>query len=157
MNKEVIAKRIRAIRRELKKKRISCLVVTKPANVTYTTGFLGDDSWAVIAAGRVYLITDNRYIEQAQKECPTCKIIKRTDSLVEAASKLVKKLKSVRTVTVEKSASLADFGQLKKNVKARFKTAANIIETNSKQQQILSRPYAATKTAAKLQLSKPQR
>ena len=128
MNREIIKKRIKAIRRRLKKKNINCLVVTKPANVTYTTGFLGDDSWAVITAGGVYLLTDSRYIEQAQNECPCCRIIQRTGSLSEAAAKLVKKLKSVQTVTVEETTSLAAFKALRKNVKARLKTVANIIE-----------------------------
>jgi len=128
MNKDVIKKRIRAIRRELNKKRINCLIVTKPANVTYTTGFMGEDSWAAITRGNVYLLTDSRYIEQAQSECPSCTIIEHADSLAEAVAQLVKKLKSVRTVTIEKSTSLADFEALKKHVKARFRSVANVIE-----------------------------
>ncbi|MHC4193848.1 MAG: aminopeptidase P family N-terminal domain-containing protein, partial [Planctomycetota bacterium] len=66
MNKQILKHRIKAIRRDLKKKRIGCLVVTKSANVTYTTGFSGDDSWAVITANAVYLLTDSRYVEQAR-------------------------------------------------------------------------------------------
>jgi len=112
MNKEVIKRRIRAIRRELNKKKIHCLIVTKPANVTYTTGFMGEDSWAAITKGNVYLLTDSRYTEQAQGECPHCTIVERSDSLAELAAKLLKKLKSVRTVTVEKSISLAEFEEL---------------------------------------------
>ena len=129
MNKEVIRKRIRAVRRELKKRGIDGLILTKPANVTYTTGFLGDDSWALITKGGVYLLTDSRYIEQAQKECSCSKIIQHTSSLAEAVANLAKKLKSAQTVAIEKSASLAQFESLKKHVKARIKTAANIIET----------------------------
>ena len=132
MNREMIGKRIKAIHHQLNKKKIDCLVVTKPANVTYTTGFSGDDSWAVITKGRVYLLTDSRYIEQAQNECAHCSIIQRTDSLAQAVAKLVKKLKSLSAsggVTVEKSASLADFGELKRSVKARLKTVGNIIES----------------------------
>ncbi|MHC4370059.1 MAG: M24 family metallopeptidase [Planctomycetota bacterium] len=129
MNREVIRKRIRAIRRQVKKKRISCLIVTKPANVTYATGFLGDDSWAAITGRQVYLLTDSRYTEQAQKECPSCKIIDRAGPMADAVAALVKKLKSVRTVTVEKSTSVAEFERLKKAVKARLRTAENVIET----------------------------
>jgi Xaa-Pro aminopeptidase len=102
--------------------------VTKPANVTYTTGFLGDDSWAVVTRSRVYLLTDSRYTEQAQAECPTCKIVDRAGPMAEAVAKLVAKLKSVRTVTIEQSTSLAEFEQLKRAVKARLRTAANLIE-----------------------------
>jgi len=128
MNSKIIKKRIRAICRQLKKKQINCLIVTKPANVTYTTGFLGDDSWAVISPRAVYLLTDSRYIEQAKNECPCCKVIQRASVLPEAAAELIKKLKSVQTVAVEKSASLAAFDALKRQVKGRIKTAASIIE-----------------------------
>ncbi len=129
MNSRIIEKRIKAARRLLKKKKINCLIVTKPANVTYTTGFLGDDSWAVITGRAVYLLTDSRYTEQAQSECPHCRIIQRTGPMAEAVAKLIKKLKSVQTVTVEKSTSLADFEALKREVKPRLKSVANIIET----------------------------
>ncbi len=129
MNPKLIARRTRAIRRELDKKKIRLLIVTRPANVTYITGFLGDDSWAAIAGRRVYLLTDSRYTEQAQKECPSCKIIDRAGPMADAVANLVKKLKSVRTVAVEDSVSMADFEQLKKTVKARFRTAAGIVET----------------------------
>jgi Xaa-Pro aminopeptidase len=129
MNKEQIAKRLRAVRRELDKKKIRRLIITRPANVTYATGFSGDDSWAVVAGGRVYLLTDSRYTEQAEKECPSCRIIDRAGPMADAVAKLVKKLKLVRAVTVEESTSVADFEQLRKTVKARLKTAANVIET----------------------------
>ncbi|MFH1717504.1 MAG: Xaa-Pro peptidase family protein [Planctomycetota bacterium] len=129
MNKETIRRRIKTIRREMGKAKVRCLVVTKPANVTYVTGFMGDDSWAVLAAGGVYLLTDSRYTEQAGKECRNCRIIDRAGPMAEAVAMLVKKLKSVRTVAVEESTSLADFEHLKKALKARLKTAADIIET----------------------------
>ena len=129
MNREVIKKRVKAIGSEMNKKRVTCLLVTRPANVTYATGFLGDDSWAMISGGRVYLLTDSRYTEQAQKECPSCKIIDRAGPMAEAVAKLLQKLRFVRTLSVERSTSLADFEALKKAVKARLRTLANLIET----------------------------
>jgi Xaa-Pro aminopeptidase len=146
MNREVIRTRIRAIRRRLNKKKIDVLVVTKPANVTYTTAFSGDDSWAVITNRAVYLLTDSRYTEQAQKECIGCGIIQRKDSMAEAAAKLFKKLKSVRTVAVEKSTSVAAFEALKKHVRLRLKTTADIIESVRRTKD--SSEIAAIKTAA---------
>jgi len=128
MNRELIGKRIKSIRRELNRKKIDCLIVTKPANVIYTTGFMGDDSWAVITKRAVYLVTDSRYTEQAQKECIGCGIIKRKDSIAEAAAKLLKKLKTVEAVAVEKSTTVATFGALKKQLKLRLKTIAGVIE-----------------------------
>ncbi len=128
MNDKIIKNRIKAIRRDLKKKRINCLIVTRPANVTYTTGFSGDYSWAVITAKVVYLLTDSRYVEHAEKECPRCRIIQRTRSLPETVSKLLQRLKSIQAVAVEKSTSLAVYEALKKNVNVRLNAVANIVE-----------------------------
>ncbi len=84
----------------------------------------------------VYLLTDSRYTEQAKSECPGCRIIERSKPMVETAAELVlrlcsgqvKKLKSVRAITVEKSTSLGDFEKLKEKVKGRVGSTAGIIE-----------------------------
>ena len=86
MSTQTIKRRARTIRRLLNKKKTGSLVVTKPANVTYTTGFMGGDSWAVISGRAVYLLTDSRYTEQAQGECRGCRIIERAAALPEATS-----------------------------------------------------------------------
>jgi Xaa-Pro aminopeptidase len=127
--KEVITKiRVAAVRRHLNREKIDCLVLTKPANVTYVTQFKGDDSWAIITRRMVYLLTDSRYAEQAQAECRRCKVVERTGPITEATTKLVQKLKSVNTVHVEASTSLGDFQALKKRTRVRLRTAAGIIE-----------------------------
>jgi len=128
MDPQVIAQRTAAIRRELRRRRISCLIATKPANVTYVTGFMGDDSWAAITQNRTYLLTDSRYTEQARRECPQCPIIERTGLMEQAVAKIPAKLKSVRKITVEDSISLADFEALQKHLKPRPKSASGIIE-----------------------------
>jgi len=129
MNKEIVKGRVREIRGRMSKKRIKCLIVTHKANVSYCTGFLGDDSWAVISRGGVYLITDSRYTEQAQKECAGCKIIERAEPMAEAAAKLVKRFKSVHTVYIEKSSSVSVLESLDKHVKGKVKAVGGIIET----------------------------
>jgi len=129
MKEKIMENRIKAVRRQLKKKQINCLILTKPANITYTTGFSGDYSWVVITPRTVYLLTDSRYVEQAQNQCPHCKIIQRTISLPETLSRLLQKLKPIQTASVEKSISLADLEALKKNVNVRLKTVASVIES----------------------------
>jgi Xaa-Pro aminopeptidase len=129
MNEKILKSRIKAIRRRLGKKQIHCLIITKRANVTYATGFSGDDSWVVTTPRMVHLLTDSRYVEQAQKECPNCRIVQRTTPIAKAAASLVEKLRSVQTVAVEKSTSLADFDVLKKNITGRIKAVSNIIES----------------------------
>ncbi|MBN1391936.1 MAG: aminopeptidase P family protein [Sedimentisphaerales bacterium] len=126
MNAGIIKKRVKAIRYQMGKK---SLLVTKPANVTYTTGFSGDDSWALITGRDVYLLTDSRYTEQAKNECPACRIIERQGPMAQAVAELLKNLKLTQGLAVEKSTSLADFDALKKHVKVRIKAVADIIES----------------------------
>ena len=128
MDGKIIKKRISTVRARLKEERIDCLIVTKQANVTYTTGFSGDDSWAVITNRVVYLLTDSRYTEQAGGECCSCKIIERKGPMSRAAAKIVKQF-NPKTVAVENSTTLAAFEALKKNIKSGLKTTANIIES----------------------------
>lgn len=127
--KQDMTRRLRAIRTELRRKKIGCLIITTPANVTYTTGFLGDDSWAVIAAGRVYLLTDSRYTEQAQKECPSGAIIDRAGPMAAAVARLLDTLKSVRAATVEEAISIGDLERLRRVVKVRIRVAAGVVES----------------------------
>jgi Xaa-Pro aminopeptidase len=151
MNAEVIKKRIRTIRYHLKKRRIKSLLLTNPANVTYTTGFLGDDSWVLFTTRAVYLLTDSRYTEQAKKQCPLCRIIERKGPMAEAVAELLKKLKLVRPVAVEKSVSLAAFELLKKSVKHRLRTVADVIESvrSIKDKSEIAAISTAAKIAAK--------
>jgi Xaa-Pro aminopeptidase len=125
---EHLQRRIQAIRRQLGENHIDALLLAKPANVTYLTGFSGEDSWAVVAAGAVYLLTDSRYTEQARKECPRARIVERKDPIAPAAGKLLQKLKSVRTIGVETSISVAQYEALKKSAGARLKTVAGLVE-----------------------------
>jgi Xaa-Pro aminopeptidase len=129
MDARIIKRRIKAIRYQLKKKQIKSLLLTKPANVTYTTGFLGSDSWVLFTGRAVYLLTDSRYTEQAKSECPVCRIIERDRPIADAVAELLKKLKSLRSIAVEKSISLAAFETLKKRVKGRLRAVADIIES----------------------------
>jgi Xaa-Pro aminopeptidase len=58
------------LRQLLKKADAVSLLVTNFANVTYLTGFTGDDSFLLITRGDEILITDPRYTEQLEEECP---------------------------------------------------------------------------------------
>ena len=125
---EIYKHRIKNIRAHLSRQNADALLIARSANVTYVTGFLGDDSWALLTKRAVYLITDNRYTEQAQQQCPCCKIIERTEPMTKAVAKLLDKYKSVESVAVENSISIAQLKALRKNVKKRIKPVANLIE-----------------------------
>jgi Xaa-Pro aminopeptidase len=58
------------IRGQLKKEGLAALLVTNFTNVTYLTGFTGDDSFLLISADGDVLISDQRYTTQIEQECP---------------------------------------------------------------------------------------
>jgi len=128
MDKKMTGKRVGAIRRLLKGKGVDCLILTKAVNVTYVTGFTGEDSWAVITGRGVWLVTDSRYTEQAEGECAGCKIIERAGPIAAALGKFVGRFKSVGAVAVEKSASVAVVEELRKNLKGRVRTVGGVVE-----------------------------
>lgn len=121
MKIETIRRRVKGIRAQMKERGLDALVLTKGVDVTYVTAFTGHDSWAVISRNTVYLITDSRYTEQAGKECLATNIVERKGDIAQAAGELLSRLKTVRSVGVEHSISLAAFTALKKHARARFK------------------------------------
>jgi len=123
-----ITRRTSNIRTQLRGRRLDALVLTKPANVTYLTGFSGEDSWAVVTGRAVYLLTDSRYTEQAQKECPLARIVERKDPIAEAGGKLIGKLKLARAVAVEKSISLEQYDTLRKSMDVPLKAVDGLVE-----------------------------
>ncbi len=49
---------------------VDAIVVSKPQNVTYLTGFSGDSSYLVLGRDKVVLVSDGRFTTQIAEECP---------------------------------------------------------------------------------------
>ncbi|MGD0077970.1 MAG: Xaa-Pro peptidase family protein [Sedimentisphaerales bacterium] len=172
MNIGTLKTRQKRIREGMSRAGVGCLIVTRPANVTYVTGFLGQDSWAIVLPKAVILITDSRYSEQAAKECKKCKIVIRKDAMIKTVAGLLlkqsrragyahlKKWCAQHTlqmrIGIEKSTTLTDFEGLKKELKRPVgadlrvcpKPVANIIETIRRVKD--DGEIAAIKAAAKI-------
>jgi len=58
------------LRKSLRKNGADSLLVTSFVNVTYLTGFTGDDSYLLITPRHAILLTDPRYTTQIEEECP---------------------------------------------------------------------------------------
>jgi Xaa-Pro aminopeptidase len=121
-------KRVKNVRAVLKNLRADALIVTKFSNVTYLTGFMGDDSWAIVTGAKTYLVTDSRYTEQARTECAGYRIIERKEGMAKVVGQILQKQKAVKNIVVEDSASMAMFSALKKNVRRRIKKVGEIVE-----------------------------
>ena len=64
------AQRRGKIVRQLRKEGTDALLVTNFVNVTYLTGFTGDDSYLLLTSNHSILISDERYTTQISEECP---------------------------------------------------------------------------------------
>lgn len=62
----------------VRKSGVSALLITNPRNVTYLTGFTGEDSYLLIGSGCLQLFSDSRFETQLQDECPEIPVQIRT-------------------------------------------------------------------------------
>ena len=75
--------RVERLRAALRDTNLDAFLVTNPENRRYLSGFTGHDSGAdsagtlIVTLSDIALITDGRYLEQAETECPGLRIIKR--------------------------------------------------------------------------------
>ncbi len=65
------------LRKQLRAAQVESLLVTNFTNVTYLTGFSGDDSYLLVNPSDEVLITDPRYTEQLSVECPDLRLVVR--------------------------------------------------------------------------------
>jgi Xaa-Pro aminopeptidase/Xaa-Pro dipeptidase len=71
-----INNRIKSLRQKFPEYSIDALLVTKPENIFYLTGFTGGaDGRVLITENNAFLSTDRRYEQQAHLECPDMEII----------------------------------------------------------------------------------
>src|SRR5262245_3705720 len=108
-------RRRKELSRAVKDARLDALLVAKPVNVSYLTGFTGDSSFCVITPKRAILVSDDRFRTQIETECPDIEThIRGHDrNTFQAVGDVVKKL-GLRDVGVESSGvTLEDFDKLK--------------------------------------------
>ena len=85
------------LRRLFKKSGADAMLVTSFVNVTYLTGFTGDDSFLLVTRDGEILITDFRYVIQLADECPGLELeVRKTgagQTIVDSVARVVKSAK----------------------------------------------------------------
>lgn len=99
----MIKDRINHLRDHLRENKIPAVLVSKDENVHYFSGFYGDSTMLLITEEKAYLITDSRYIEQAQQQAPLYELIEQKEGLLKVSADLAKKI-GVPSVSFEGSA-----------------------------------------------------
>lgn len=92
------AQRRDKLRQQLKKERLDGLLVTNFVNVTYLTGFTGDDSFLWLSPKGDLLLTDPRYTTQLEEECPELELAVRAPGvkMPDFTAKTLDKAKATR-------------------------------------------------------------
>lgn len=73
----------------LSERKLDAVILSKPENIRYLTGYTGDTGVYVQNRDRQYLLTDFRYAEQAEQQAKTCEIITVKHSYPEVVRDLV--------------------------------------------------------------------
>jgi len=68
-------KRIEKLQKKMKALDLDGFLTTAKENRQYLTGFTGTFGWVLVTQRDVYLMTDFRYIEQAQQQAAGCKLV----------------------------------------------------------------------------------
>lgn len=73
--KAPFAQRVAALRKELAGKDLPAYLTFQPQNRRYLTGFTGTAGYVLVTEHDVVLLTDSRYREQAERQCPGVTVV----------------------------------------------------------------------------------
>ena len=85
-------RRFKNLYKKIDDEKIDAVIITKPANLFYFSGFRGDSTILIIAKNFRRLITDSRYTEQAELQTKNFDIIEQDEGLYK---KLVEEIKTL--------------------------------------------------------------
>ncbi len=86
-----IRNRLRACRLRIQQNCLDGYLITERADQFYFTGFDGEDGAALVLRDRVYLLTDGRFKEEAQRSAGWARSIVRTGPIAEVLPPLVRR------------------------------------------------------------------
>lgn len=116
-----LTQRVKHLQKRLAEHDLDALLVTNARDVRYLTGFIGDDSWALIPRrGRTrYILSDFRFQEQVEREAPHAKLTLRRKGLAEELAQLIEPLNIEQLAMQEQYVTLALRKTIAKHVGAR--------------------------------------
>jgi Xaa-Pro aminopeptidase len=123
--------RRKRLRQQLRAAKLDGLLVTNFVNVTYLTGFTGDDSYLVVTLDGERLVTDMRYTTQLEDECPalTLHVREPGDKMTEATAKVLKSAKADKVGVEAGSMTVGLFNELQKQApKSKLEAADDLVE-----------------------------
>jgi len=103
-----IARRLARLRAKFRRRKIDALLVVMDPNVRYLSGFTGDSTRLLITPADAVLLTDFRYIEQAEGECKGYRVVDTKHTMHKTVAREVKRLGTKRLGFSPAAFSLAE-------------------------------------------------
>jgi Xaa-Pro aminopeptidase len=125
------AVRRQKLRKLVRQAEVDALLVTNFKNVTYLTGFTGDDSYLLVTQDGETLVTDMRYTTQLEEECPGLALEIRAPgvTMLSATTKVILGAKIARLGLEGNSATLSLERSLAKALpKVKLAATENLVE-----------------------------
>ena len=96
------SKRRSRLTRLVQRASVDAMLITNFVNVSYLTGFTGDDSFLIVSPQKELLITDERYTIQLSEECPSLELVVRPPGVAinESVAKVLKSAR-IRRLAIE--------------------------------------------------------
>jgi Xaa-Pro aminopeptidase len=118
-----IQKRIDSLREQMTAKAVEAMWVSQEDNLVYLSGCEGLEGYLLITPQKTVIVTDFRYVEQAQRQSPGCEICRISGKMAQWLPELFAGL-NIHNLGFESSLSFASYQQLTEL----FKKAALPIE-----------------------------
>jgi Xaa-Pro aminopeptidase len=124
------AKRRRAVVRELRRRKLDCLLVTNAANWYYLTGFTGESGALLVGQGGTTLLADGRFVVQAREETRGVHIEQQNGALYGALGDYFKRARVRMTGYDPSTLSVAEWKVLRKAAGAKWRgvEAGDVVE-----------------------------
>ncbi|MGB2987275.1 MAG: aminopeptidase P family N-terminal domain-containing protein, partial [Phycisphaerae bacterium] len=110
----VIADRLRRCRRQMNKKRIKAYLISHRVDHCYLTGFTGEDSAVIVTPRDVHIVSDGRFDECINRECPWAKKWLRKGQLNDEIAKVCKELKLTSLAVQQDHMTVVDHATISK-------------------------------------------
>ncbi len=116
------------LRAEILAAGVDAMLITRPENRRYMSGFTGSAGTLVVSQAKAYLLTDFRYIEQATSQAPEFEIVRIGEPGKDVLRDLVQ-ADEIKTLGFEQDyVSYAEYEQLKQRLAIQLVPLSGIVE-----------------------------
>ncbi len=111
------ADRVARLRQQMRQRRLDGYLVVNRMDQYWLTGFTGEDGLVLVTARAVVLLTDGRFDEAADRECPWARKVLRKQRTPQRNAREIKKYKLARVGFDPAHMTVAEFEGLRKAVR----------------------------------------